>query len=342
MPALIPFDNAPEALIGRPLVSILIPAYNAEKWVRQSIESALSQTYSPIEIIVIDDGSSDGTVDEILKFGDRIRFIQGGHSGANAARNMLLQAASGEWLQYLDADDYLLPNKVADQINFIRKSPTKLDIVYSPTIIRYEDTGKEAPTTITPPYDATVQFIRWSSFCTHGMLMRRSAVVDAGNWKPDQTVCQEHELVFRLITSGSKFGVWNQAATVYRHHDRNTVSTRNPLQTIKVHMEILDRFEAWLTETGQLNELHRREFYQARMDTARIAWGNDEAYGEGLARKASKSGHYWTTPTSALPRRFQALVRLAGFRVAQKLARLRRAKDTRKPQGSHRSLAKPA
>jgi glycosyltransferase involved in cell wall biosynthesis len=306
-----------------PLVSILIPAYNAEKWIRQSIQSALAQTYSAIEVVVVDDGSTDGTVAEVRKFGDRVKLVESRHSGANASRNLLTQLARGEWLQYLDADDYLLPNKVADQIHYLSRHDWKVDVVYSPTILRQEITCAEAATTIEPPYDVTLQFVRWISFCTHGMLLRRTAVLDAGGWREDQGVCQEHELVFRLITSNKQFGVWNQPGSVYRYHSSNTVSRNNPLRTMQVRMDILDRFEQWLSSNRRMTALHRREIYAARLDTARIAWGIDESQGELLARKASSSGHYWTRKP-ALPLSFQALNRIVGFRAAQKLARFHR------------------
>src|SRR6266487_4648219 len=94
-----------------PLVSVLIPCFNAEKWVGQAISSALAQTWSNKEVLVVDDGSTDGSLEIIRSFGASIRFESGRNRGANVARNRLLELAKGEWLQYLDADDYLLKTK---------------------------------------------------------------------------------------------------------------------------------------------------------------------------------------------------------------------------------------
>jgi glycosyltransferase involved in cell wall biosynthesis len=99
------------------LVSILIPCFNAERWIGQAIESALAQTYSPTEIIVVDDGSTDRSLDIIKGFGQRIRWETGPNRGANATRNRLLTLARAPWLQYLDVDDYLLPDKVERQMS---------------------------------------------------------------------------------------------------------------------------------------------------------------------------------------------------------------------------------
>ena len=105
------------------LVSILIPCFNAEKWVAQAIESALAQTWSEKEVIVVDDGSTDNSLEIIRRFDGRIRWESGPNRGGGAARNRLLELASGEWLQYLDADDFLLPQKLERQIEFARLHP---------------------------------------------------------------------------------------------------------------------------------------------------------------------------------------------------------------------------
>ncbi len=84
------------------LISILIPCFKAERWIAQAIESALAQTWPEKEVIVVDDGSTDGSLEVIKSFGDRIRWETGPNRGGNAARNRLLELARGEWLQYLD------------------------------------------------------------------------------------------------------------------------------------------------------------------------------------------------------------------------------------------------
>src|SRR5260370_29187993 len=113
------------------LISILIQYLNAERWVGQAVESALGQTWAEKEVIVVDDGSQDGSLDVIKSFGGLIRWETGPNRGGNVARNRLLELARGEWLQYLDADDYLLPLKIERQAGFLRDYPT-CGVVYSP------------------------------------------------------------------------------------------------------------------------------------------------------------------------------------------------------------------
>src|SRR5262245_44085768 len=112
-----------------PLVSILIPCYNAERWVGQAIESALAQTWPVKEVIVVDDGSQDRSLSVIESFANRIRWQAGPNRGGNVARNELLELAQGTWLQFLDADDYLLPEKIAKQAVFLEGHPDT-DVVF--------------------------------------------------------------------------------------------------------------------------------------------------------------------------------------------------------------------
>src|SRR6266404_2541964 len=122
------------------LVSILIPCFNAERWIAQAIESALAQTYIDKEVVVVDDGSTDRSLEIIKSFGDRIRWENGPNRGANVARNRLLELARGEWLQHLDADDYILPDKVEKQMEFISKNP-ETDVVFGPVTMEYWNEG---------------------------------------------------------------------------------------------------------------------------------------------------------------------------------------------------------
>jgi glycosyltransferase involved in cell wall biosynthesis len=103
-----------------PLVSILIPAFNAEAFVAAAIESALAQTWRRIEVIVVDDGSTDHTMDVCRRFASaRVTVFSQPNQGASAARNTALAACQGDYIQWLDADDLLAPDKVAKQLDSI-------------------------------------------------------------------------------------------------------------------------------------------------------------------------------------------------------------------------------
>jgi glycosyltransferase involved in cell wall biosynthesis len=111
-------------MTDRPLVSILIPVYNAESWLAGTLESALGQTWPKLEIIVVDDGSRDGSWAIAQRYaGPRLKALAQPNAGAAAARNHALKSAQGDFIQYLDADDQLSPDKIARQLEVLAKAP---------------------------------------------------------------------------------------------------------------------------------------------------------------------------------------------------------------------------
>ena len=111
------------------LVSILIPTYNAEQWIKETIESALNQTWSKKEIIIVNDGSSDNTLQVIKKFESKIvKVITQENMGGPAARNTALSAAQGDYIQWLDHDDLLAPDKISKQIGYSRDNQNPLTL----------------------------------------------------------------------------------------------------------------------------------------------------------------------------------------------------------------------
>jgi glycosyltransferase involved in cell wall biosynthesis len=305
-----------------PLVSILIPCHNGGPWIRESIESALTQTYANKEVIVVDDGSTDDSRSVIKSFGDRVIFQGVQQSGGNSARNRLTQMARGEWLQYLDADDYLLPGKIASQMATATSCEPNVDVIYSPVIIR--DTVNARPDSVPKIHDdedESVTFIRWGPLNTNGLLLRRKAVEDVGAWKEGQNCCQEHELLLRLFIAGHRFALHNSAETVYRLHSSQTVSRKDPLMVIRLRMELTDRMEAFLESTGRLTGRHRKALFVARMESARSAYNLDSRLATELSAKANARGPYWTSSSPALPPSYQAVCRIAGFIPAERIAR---------------------
>jgi len=112
-----------------PLVSVVMPAYNAERHIGEALESVLAQTYAPIEIVVVDDGSSDATAEAVRRFGPRVRFTAQTNAGAGAARNRGVAMASGRYIAFLDADDSWPPEKLARQVEILQQNPA-CDLVF--------------------------------------------------------------------------------------------------------------------------------------------------------------------------------------------------------------------
>src|SRR5450759_1882450 len=97
-------------------VSVIIPSYNHERYIRQCVDSVLCQSRKDFEVIVVDDGSTDGTPDILRGFGEKITFIRQENRGTQAARNVGIQASTGEFVALLDSDDAWLPEKLQRQM----------------------------------------------------------------------------------------------------------------------------------------------------------------------------------------------------------------------------------
>jgi len=104
-------------------VSVVIPAYNVESHIARALDSVLAQTRPPTEIIVVDDGSTDGTAEVIQRYGPAVRYLHSDHVGAAEARNIGIRAAHGDWIAFLDADDEWLPEKLALQTALLARHP---------------------------------------------------------------------------------------------------------------------------------------------------------------------------------------------------------------------------
>jgi hypothetical protein len=228
-------------MIVSPLVTIGIPVYNAGKWLRQCIESALGQDWAAKEIIVFDDGSTDDSREIIESFGAAIRMEFRPHGGSNRARNAILAAATGEWILFLDADDYLLPQKVSQQMAEAGDAASA-DLLVSPVLWEDFTAGRQRfalPDLAGQPFDARRQVLLAQAPQTSGFLWRKSALERIGAWNEAFDMAQEMELFLRAIEAGLRM-VWTPSAgAVYRYgwSDRS-VGYLRPAQKIAVLLQL--------------------------------------------------------------------------------------------------------
>jgi glycosyltransferase involved in cell wall biosynthesis len=132
-----------EAANPNPTVSVIVPAHNAERYLRESLDSVLAQTFTDFELIVIDDGSTDRTAEILRSYGNRIVCVHQEKRGPAAARNRGLQMARGSWIAFQDSDDIWLPQKLERQAGFARAHP-QYGIVTT-DILWFDETGVTRP-----------------------------------------------------------------------------------------------------------------------------------------------------------------------------------------------------
>jgi glycosyltransferase involved in cell wall biosynthesis len=302
-------------------VSILIPCYNAERWIAHAIDSALAQTWNEKEVIVVDDGSTDGSLDVIRGFKDRIRWETGSHRGGGAARNRLLELAYGQWIQYLDADDYLLPNKIAAQVRFVTGYPD-LDVVFGPVTLEHWSgyTTRRELLAIPEPYDLWVLLASWRLPQTGSPLWRKQAIVDVGGWKPDQPCCQEHELYLRLLIQAKRFAYHPTNGAVYRQWSTETLCKRDISEVHRCRLEIEQRLEDHLREKKQLTSKRLHAINQARFQIARIAWHYDSTLAQDIMGQVQKVDPKFAPTGPAAPPHYRLVFHSLGFQTAERLA----------------------
>lgn len=157
-----------------PLLSVVIPVFNGEKYLAEAIESVRAQTYSPIEIIVVDDGSSDRSGDIARGFGGAVRCEFIPHVGAGGARNRGLDVAQGCFYSFVDADDLWVKEKAARQLDYLAHH-SEIDMVFgqvrqfsSPELTDEEKARLQGDGTILPGYSVGAMTIRRESFARAG------------------------------------------------------------------------------------------------------------------------------------------------------------------------------
>jgi Glycosyl transferase family 2 len=310
------------------LVSILIPCFNAEHLVAQAIESALAQTWPHKEVIVVDDGSTDGSLEVIRRFDSRVRWESGPNRGGNVARNRLLELSNGEWLQYLDADDYLRPGKIEKQVEFLREN-VDCDVIYSATANEIMVNGRTAleEHRIPKPHDPWILLAHWELPQTGGSLWNKKALQHVGGWRVGQTCCQEHELYFRLLEAGARFVHCGCCLAVYRQWDHGIrISNSLPQEVFRQRLLIMDRIETHLKERNELLPARHAAINDTRHAAARIIWRQHRDWARKIADSIRVSDpSYYPKVQAASPLMYSIAYRLLGFEAAQNLASFKRA-----------------
>ncbi len=218
-----------------PAISILIPCFNAERWLAPTLESALGQTHRSTEIILVDDGSRDNSLAIARQFEARgVRVVSQPNRGAGAARNHGLQLARGEFIQFLDADDLLAPDKISEQHARLAQSP---DCVASGPWARFENDPTTA--TFVPEENwRDCEPIEWLAlnFAGRGMMPPASwltprALLDrAGPWDERLSLNDDGEYFCRVLLAAREAKFCAGARTFYRSNFAGSVSWRRSIE----------------------------------------------------------------------------------------------------------------
>ncbi|MCY7385968.1 MAG: glycosyltransferase [Microcoleus sp. CAN_BIN18] len=246
-----------------PQVSVIIPAYNGDRYIMQAVESVCAQTYTNWEIIVIDDGSTDETHQVLQPYYDRIRYVHQENRGVAAARNRGIQEAKGEFIAFLDQDDFFFPDKLAAQIALFRQQPS-LGIVNSGWRIVNQQ-GEKISDIKAWEYFPKLDLETWivqMPVLPSAMMFSRQWLELAGGFNSEFDSVDDSDLVLRLAVLGCEAAWLHQVTVSYRQHDQN-VSIKRALKQANLFITLKQQFFAKPDLPQHIRDLENPAFYEA-------------------------------------------------------------------------------
>lgn len=309
-----------------PSVSIIIPCYNAERYIGETLESALSQTECDVEIIVVDDGSTDGSRRVIEAFQPRVHLETGPNQGVSAARERGSSHANGEFILYLDADDLLAPNTLAEQARLLQS--TDVDVVYGGWRRLELRDGRWTPTSevlrrVTDVHpDPEIAFFTEMWAPTGAYLWRRSFLEERHpGWHPNLPVIQDARFAWDAAHAGAKFLYRDSICVLYRTNQSNSVSTRNRRAFLKDCCVNALEIETIWREEGPLTSARAKALISVWGNFTRNAYPVDQDLFRDCWRQLR------TLDPSYIPsggKGFRALAGLVGYPLAEGITHFRR------------------
>lgn len=246
------------------MISVVIPCFNCEKFVMRAINSVEKQAFEDWEIIAVNNNSTDntrGVLEQMERqLPHRFKLLDEFKKGAPAARNTGLRHAKGEWIQFLDADDELLPAKLQAQVDLIKTQ--QVDVIISEAIVFKWVNGKTL--------ESTRKIYKndfWSGLIlsllgiTSANLWRKSLLEDVGGWNESISSSQEYDLMFRLMKKDAKIVFDKNINTVIHQVDSvisKSFDKEKVSRIVDNRIQLRLDIEQYLIETGQLNKERKR------------------------------------------------------------------------------------
>ncbi len=293
-------------------VSVIIPAFNSERFLAGAINSVLSQTYGNIECIVVDDGSNDNTAAIAKSYGRRILYAYKTNAERSAARNTGIGIATGQYISFLDADDSLASGKIAEQVDFLEGHP-ECGAVYSK--VKFFRENEERLYFIlhrpTPAGDILAPLLHGNFITVHSPLIRKSAVEAVGGFTPDLSHNEDWEFFLRLALSGISFGFLDEYHAFCRMHQSNT--SRDEIRMHESKWQVINTFVS----------AHAEKLQRKQIDVQKELAYHEADYGKALivyGRVNEGRHHIFTACRNRFPQRNKYLFfALASFLLNHKL-----------------------
>jgi glycosyltransferase involved in cell wall biosynthesis len=242
------------------MVSVIIPCFNSEEYITRALESVLNQTYTDYEIILIDNNSKDNT-HYILqaymnKHPNKVHVFKEFKKGAPAARNKGLAEAKGEWVQFLDSDDELLPTKLKNQIAIAQNS--KFDIIVGECFLNKTIKGKSHTKTRGIETDNIWKALLTSKLgITSANLWRREALLSVGGWNETRSSSQEYDLIFRMLKENGNVDFCLIPETIVHVRENSVHKSGDKTRFVEIldnNIDLRLRIKEYLASKGMLTK----------------------------------------------------------------------------------------
>ena len=226
---------------GTPLVSIIIPAFNKAPFIREAIESALSQSYPRVELLVIDDGSTDETVEVLRSFGGSIRWLSQPNLGQSAAINRGVSLSTGELVGYLGADDRLKLSAIETTVDNLTRERSAC-LAY-PDFDLIDLQGRKLRSVLAPSYDQRRLIAGFRCLPGPGAIARKEAWIRCGGWSARFVQIPDMDFYFRLSLVGSFLHV-PQSLAEFRVHPGSTTHSASSYDKADEPLKLVSEFFA--------------------------------------------------------------------------------------------------
>ena len=308
--------------MSTPLVSVLIPCYNAGKYIGETLESVFRQTWQNIEVIVVDDGSTDNSADIIRSFRDpRLKLIEQTNKGSTTARNVGISQVTGDFVQYLDADDLLAPDKIELQMGRLANAPRSIASAEWARFHTSPDEAKFLPEPVWRDLDSLNWLVESRSDGLGMMqpgiwLIPTSVVRAAGPWREDLSLNDDAEYFTRILLAADRVLFCPGARCYYRSGLAGSLSGRRTPAAWASQVRVLELCEGYV-RAREDSERVRRGFALSWQHVAHACYPYDRRTAE-FALERARALHSVTIKPDGGPR-FHMVSRLFGWRLARKL-----------------------
>lgn len=300
-----------------PLVSVVVPCRNAEVWLEETLSSVRDQNGPSIELIVVDDGSTDGSADIAERMGAQVRRCP--PQGVSRARDIGTALARGTYLQYLDADDVLTPGTLAERVEVLERTGADVALVTWTKWVRERDGEFVAGETLRRQLGERpdVDLLTDAWWPPGAILYRRTIVERIGGWRADLPIIQDARFLLDAALCGASFEYVDHVGLKYRVHGNASLSRRDPRAFVEdCYRSAADLHDRWLSE-GTLDDARRRGLVRVMGYVARSLFPLDRARFEMvLERIRTLDANY--LPEG--PRSLRMLSSLVGYRSAEHVA----------------------